>query len=300
MIFDFRLQVFKAVAENRSFSKAAKILFITQPAVSKHISELENQTGAALFNRHGNAISLTPAGELLLRYATQIFELYRNLEEELHAMQQGQSGQLRIGSSTTIAQYILPKILAAFKKSYPSIDLTLVNHNTEKIEQLLLEGKVDVGLIEGSGTLPQLQYSPFVHDEIVLVTSTSNKKTYPVELPVAQLKHIPLVIREAGSGTLAVIEQALKQHHLSRKDLQIEMQLGSTESIKQYLQYARACAFLSIHTIIEELAANKLQVIEVTGCEINRTFQFINLHGRQSKLLHLFRQFCIRQYNLRQ
>ncbi|MCJ8165751.1 LysR substrate-binding domain-containing protein [Pontibacter sp. E15-1] len=297
MVFDFRLRVFQAVAENLSFSKAAKVLFVTQPAVSRHINELESQMGSALFNRHGNSISLTPAGELLQRYATRIFALYRSLEEELHDLQQQHAGQLRIGSSTTISQYILPRILAAFKRSYPDIDLTLVNHNSERIEQLLAEGKIDIGLIEGNATQPQLHYASFVHDELVLVTGTGNKKSYPDEIDVAQLTQLPLVIRESGSGTLDVIENALRQHHVSRKALQVEMQLGSTESIKQYLQHASACAFLSIHTVSEELAANKLRVIEVRGLEITRTFQFINLHGQSSRLTDLFRKFCIRQYN---
>lgn len=297
MIFDFRLRVFKAVADKLSFTKAAHELFISQPAVTKHINELEKQTGSPLFNRHGNSISLTPEGELLLAYARKILMLYQELEEELNSLQKHVSGHLRIGASTTIAQYILPRLLAGFKRQYPAVQLTLLNANTEQIEQLLLANNIDIGMIEGNSTLPQLHYDFFVEDEIVLVTSVNNKKAIQAEVTLETLKSLPLVIREEGSGTLDIIAQRLEAGGFKRKDWQVEVQLGSTESIKQYLLHANAYAFLSIHTVVEELGSNKLKVVEIKDQVVSRSLQFISLHGQHARLVNLFKQHCIRRYN---
>ena len=297
MIFDFRLRVFKTVADKLSFTKAAHELFVSQPAVTKHINELEKQVGKPLFHRHGNSISLTSEGELLLSYARRILLLYQELEDELNSLQKNISGHLRIGASTTIAQYILPRILAGFKKNHPEVQLTLINGNTERIEQLLLANSIDIGMIEGYSTLPQLHYEPFVQDEIVLVTSTINPKITQPEISLDALRHLPLVIREDGSGTLDIIEHALEEQQIKRKDWNIEVQLGSTESIKQYLLHSTACAFLSIHTVVDELSNNKLKVIEIKDREISRSLQFISLHGQHARLVNLFKQYCIRRYN---
>ncbi len=297
MIVDFRLRVFRTVADKLSFTKAAHELFISQPAVTRHINELEKQISKPLFNRHGNSISLTSDGELLYSYAKKILSLYQELEDELNSLQKHVSGHLRIGASTTIAQYILPSLLASFKKNQPEVQLTLINGNTERIEQLLIENSIDIGMIEGNSTLPQLHYEPFVEDEIVLVTRTDNPKITASEISPEALKQLPLVIREDGSGTLDIIEQQLEAHGIRRRDWNIEIQLGSTESIKQYLMHANALAFLSIHTVVEELNSNKLRVIELEGHTMSRSLQFISLHGQHARLVNIFKQHCIRRYN---
>lgn len=297
MIVDFRLKVFRTVADKLSFTKAAHELFISQPAVTKHINELEKQISKPLFNRHGNSISLTSEGELLLSYAKKILTLYQELEDELNSLQKHVSGHLRIGASTTIAQYILPRMLAGFKKRHPEVQLTLINGNTERIEQLLLANSIDIGMIEGNSTLPQLHYELFVEDEIVLVSSADNKKITQPQISLDVLKDLPLVIREEGSGTLDIVEHLLEAQGIKRKDWHIEVQLGSTESIKHYLMYSNAFAFLSIHTIVEELSSNKLRVIEIEDRVISRSLQFISLHGQHARLVSLFKQHCIRRYN---
>src|SRR6185437_10305224 len=131
MIFDFRLKVFYTVAQRLSFTKAAADLFITQPAVTKHIKELEQQLNIQLFRRNGTSISLTPAGKVLLRYAERIFQTYTELETELAQLNNMEAGTLHIGASTTVAQTILPKILALFKKNYPAVNFTFIQANTD-------------------------------------------------------------------------------------------------------------------------------------------------------------------------
>ena len=149
MIFDFRLKVFDTVARKLNFTKAAEELHISQPAATKHIKEIETQLSTQLFERNGTKIKLTEAGEVFLNYTQQIFELYRSLEFDIHELNNRYKGLLKIGASTTIAQYILPSCLAFFKQSFPELEVILYTKNTEEIEQLLADKKIDIGFIEG-------------------------------------------------------------------------------------------------------------------------------------------------------
>ena len=297
MIFDFRIKVFYTVAEKLSFTKAAKELFITQPAVTKHIHELEKQLGVSLFKRKGNSIVLTSQGEILKFYANKILQTYNDLEFELSQTNDKVMSRLRLGASTTVAQYILPKILAHLKLKHPELEIDLATNNTDEIEKLLVDEKIDFGIVEGTSNKPAIVYKPFIKDEIVLVSRGKSKLASLKEIKPEKLKSIPLVIREAGSGTLEVIDSALKKVGLKRKDLNIEIQLGSTESIKQYLYHSDCAAFLSIHSIAKQLMQNEFSIIDVKGLTIFRTFQFINLHGNHSKTVEFFKNFCVRHYN---
>jgi DNA-binding transcriptional LysR family regulator len=289
MIFDFRLKVFHTVAEKLSFTKAASELFISQPAVTKHIHELEQQLATALFKRNGNNISLTPAGDILHRYSQKIFDTYMALEAELAQLGDVSGGRLRIGASTTIAQNILPRILALFKKTYPAISFTFVQGNTDSITLQLIAEKLDIALVEGNSHFPQVAYEPFLKDEIVLVARANSKLA---EIEPCQLTDIPLVLREHGSGTLEVVFKALTQAKVNTKDLIVETHFQSSGSIKQYLLHAEVAAFLSIQSVLKELKYNELSIIDIKDLDIFRTFQFIQLHGNNSKLVELFKRFC--------
>jgi len=299
MIFDFRLKVFYTVAQRLSFTKAASELFITQPAVTKHIKELEQQLSVQLFKRNGNNISLTTAGKILEKYAGKIFQTYTDLETELAQLNNLEAGTLHIGASTTVAQTILPKLLAMFKKTYPKVTFNFIQANTDQISQLVLAEKIDIAIVEGAAHSPQLSYTDFIKDEIVLVTSANNKLSKKAEITPKQLPAIPLVLREAGSGTLDVIFNALAAVQINPKDLNIEIQLESSIAIKQYLLYSETATFLSIQSVVSELKYNELTIIDVKGLEIFRTFQFIQLHGKHSKLIELFKRFCLANYNLK-
>jgi DNA-binding transcriptional LysR family regulator len=292
MIFDFRLKVFHTVASRLSFTKAASELFITQPAVTKHIHELEQQIGCALFRRNGNTIELTLAGSLLKRYAEKIFDTYAALETELAQLNDVAGGTIRIGASTTIAQNILPKILALFKAAYPAVSYTFVQGNTDSISLQLIAEKIDIGLVEGNSHFPQIAYEPFIKDEIVLVTKANNNLSKLSEISPDQLYNIPLVLREHGSGTLDVVYKALTQAKVNIKDLKVDAQFQSSGSIKEYLFHSETAAFLSLQLVLKELKYNELSIIEIRELDIFRTFQFIQLHGNNSKLIELFKRFC--------
>ena len=297
MLTDFRLKVFKTVADRLSFTKAAAELLISQPAVTKQINELERLLGKPLFLRHGNRISLTDDGVRLLEYANRILALYGELRDAFVEEQGAFSGEIRLGASTTLSQYVLPGLLAKFRKLYPDVRVTLFNGNTEQIERQIADGKLDFGMIEGTASNPALHYELFMDDELVLVTSASNTSFTREEITAADLPALPLVIRENGSGTLDVLSRELSRHGLSLRQLHIEMQLGSTESIKHYLLYSDTFAFVSVQAVLDELAANRLRVVEVGDMELVRRFSFVTAHGQRSRLTDLFKQFCLNHYN---
>ena len=297
-MFDFRLKVFDTVAKRLNFTKAANELNITQPAVTKHIKEIELNLNIKLFERNGTKIKLTKAGEILLKYTEEIFSVYQKMEFEIGQLQEKQKGTLRLGASTTIAQYVLPPILAEFRKRFPEIQLSLVIQNSEKIEDLLANHKIDVGLIEAQIKNRTFHYFPFMKDEIVLVSRQNHSISIKNNIKLDDLKNIPLVFREPGSGTLETIDLALKSKNIKLNELNIEIQLGSTESIKSYVLHSDALAFLSIQSILQELKNQTLTIIDIKNLVIERNFNFIIPEGEQSKLANLFIDFCNR-YNLK-
>jgi len=297
-MFDFRLQVFNTVAKRLNFTKAAAELFITQPAVTKHIQEIENHFKVKLFERNGTKIKLTPAGETLLHYTDQLFAVYRNLEFELNTFTQQQTGQLKIGASTTVAQYVLPPVLAAFHKKFSNIKVTLTIDNTEQIERALQNKTIDLGIIEGQSKSNLFKYTEFLKDQLVLVASAAHPLAKKELIKPEELLKTPLLLREPGSGTLEVIAHALKPLGIKISQLQSEMQLGSTESMKLYVLHSNAMAFLSVHSILKELQNKECCIIDVKGLKIERHFYFIQQHGQAEALPDLFMKFAC-HYNFR-
>lgn len=295
MVTDFRLKVFRVAAERLSFTRAAEELFISQPAVTKHINELERQLGVPLFVRRSNSVFLTSEGEVLLGYARRILALYSDLDalSDDHAEA---VGTLHVGASTTIAQYLLPAVLSHFKQRYPQIGVTLTDGNTRQIERMVADERLDFGLIEGVARDPQLHYEPFMEDELVLVTAADNRSVTQEEIALSELTKLPMVIREAGSGTLEVVERALAAQGIPMRSLSVEMQLGSTESIKHYLYGSRVVAFVSIHAVLEELRHNMLRVIDIRDLSVTRNFSFVSRHGYNSRLSNRFKQFCAEEW----
>lgn len=291
---NFRLKIFHSVATHLNFTQAAEELFITQPAVTKNIKELESELDACLFDRIKGKVYLTEAGQILLEYTKQIFELDQNLSYKLSTLKDQYSGQLRLGASTTIGQYILPPILARFNKQYPDIHISLINDNTKKIEAHLAAKEIDLGLVEGTSKNSQLKYTSFIKDEIVAIAHTSKKLAEIDELTIDELKSTPLVLREQGSGSLDVIISKLGKEGISLPDLNICMHLGSTESIKTYLAHANVLGLISINAVTKELANGEYKIIDIKDLEVTRTFDFVQLHGQQQGLPELFMNYAFK------
>jgi DNA-binding transcriptional LysR family regulator len=296
---DFRLKVFYTVALRLNFTKAATELYITQPAVSKHIQELEETYKTKLFERNGSKIALTPAGKILLKYTKSIFDIYREIDFEMSSFNSERQGLLRLGASTTISQYIISPVLARFHQKQKDIKVNLLNGNTEQIENALINKEIEIGIVEGQSKNQSIKYIPFLKDELVLVCNSNNPFVKQNEISVNDLKSMKFLTRERGSGTLEVIEFALKKVNLKLTDLQIEMQLGSTESIKSYLLNSDCFAFMSIHAVGKELKNKELIVLDVEKLSIERYFYVATLQGKSDSLSELFIQNLASHYNLK-
>lgn len=295
-MIDFRLRVFQSVAYNLSFTKASKELFISQPAISKHIQELEHEYKMQLFERMGNKILLTHAGKLLLTHAEAILNAYRQLDFEMNILNENYVGELRLGASTTIAQYVLPPYLATFIKKFPNIKVSLINGNSRDIERALLEHRIDLGLVEGSSRLLNLRYTPFIKDELVVVTSTQSTLALHDEISLEELKQLPLVIRENGSGSLDVLEVGLAKHQIKISSLNILIQLGSTESIKLFLENTDCLGIVSIQAVKNEITAGKFKIIDVTNFECERMFLLVQSQGKAGGLEENFIRYITGQF----
>ena len=205
---NFRLKVFRAVAQHLNFHKAAEQLFLTQPAVTLQIKGLESDLGVRLFDRAGGRVSLTRQGSILLTYANKLATVVSEAERELGCKDSKLSGELSLGVSTTIAQYVLARLLSAFLDEYPLIDLTLHSGNTREIVRLPLDGKISLGLIEGPARDRGVRSEPFMEDELVpkaLMDTPSD------DLSRSEFVKAKLLMREDGSGSRQVVETALKK-----------------------------------------------------------------------------------------
>lgn len=297
-MLDFRLKVFQSVAHNLSFTKASIELFITQPAITKHIKELESEFEVKLFNRIGNKISLTQAGNILLSYTDHIISLHNEIKFELSQLKGNLKGNLRIGASTTISQYIIPSALAKFNERFPEIKLSLTNGNTQYIEHQLLKNEIDFGIVEGKPINSDIHYSPFLNDELLVFTSVQNTRI-PTSVANDEFLKLPLILRERGSGTLEIIEKKLQNNQISPKQLNVLMFLGSTEAIKTFIKTGNGVGIVSRFAIEQELSNNILREINTPEIKFHRQFYFISPIGPEpTGIVKTFLNFLQKHYNI--
>ncbi|WP_294072792.1 LysR substrate-binding domain-containing protein [Proteiniphilum sp. UBA1028] len=290
---DYRDTVFLLVAENLSFSKAAEVLHISQPAVSRHIRELEQRYDISLFERKGNRIYLTGAGERVYHAFKEIAQLYRNLDFEIGELHNVQSGEIMVGASSTISQYVIPRVMASFHKRYPHIQLHLMSGNSFEMEQQLLDNRIDVALVENLSTQAGIRYRDFLHDELIVVAGKNSLYARRGTISKEDLLQIPLVLREEGSGTLEVIRQLFIQHQIRFEDLNTPIHLGSTESIKNFLLDFNGLAIVSEKAVQNELYLKTLVMVQVTGITLPRKFRIALKIGHTSLQAERFTQFLL-------
>lgn len=289
---DFRLRVFITAAKTLNFTKCAEQLFISQPAVSKHIGELESRYKVQLFERSGSRLALTEAGRVMLEHAERIADGYRRLQYEMDLFTDRLGGELKVGASTTIAQYVLPQVLARFTARFPDVKVSLASGNSEQVEAALARHDTDLGLVESSARHPGFHYEPFIPDELVLIASTKGRYGRCDQVTLAELQTVPLVLRESGSGTLEVISKYLAAADVRLASLRVVMQLGSTESIKSFVRNSDAMAIVSVASIVDELRSGELRIIDIEGCTIRREFSFCWPEGRSDALAARFVEFA--------
>jgi DNA-binding transcriptional LysR family regulator len=286
---NFRLTVFRAVAEEMSFRKAAEVLHLSQPAVSQQIRALEEEAGARLFDRaggdgHGSQIALTEAGRVLLGFATKAAATMVEAQRALAALNDEVVGPLRLGASTTVAQYVLPRILGAFLRQYPQVKLSLVSGNTERIVEAVATEKIALGIIEGPAMRREVKTERMVTDEMVLIVNPNHAwaARKAGTIAAAELAKVPLLLRERGSGSRRVVERALKKVGLPLRSLTVAMELDSTEAIISGVEAELGVGFVSRWAVGKVLRLGTVRVVAVEGLEILRDFSFVRLAGEEA------------------
>ena len=289
---DFRLKVFITAARTLSFTRTAEQLFVSQPAVSKHIGELESHYKVQLFARRGSRLELTPAGETLLCSAERLADDYRRMEYEMSLCTSAVEGELRLGASTTIAQYLLPPILARFTTRFPGVRVSMLSGNSDQVEQALGEHGIDLGMVESVSRRQGLHYTLLAPDELVLIARPGGPCSRIDSVTPDELRRLPLVLRESGSGTLEVIKTALGRAGIRIPQLNVVMRLGSTEAIKAFVRNSDAVAIVSVISVVDELRSGVLRIVDLDSLALTRDFMFIHAEAEPARLVRQFMDFA--------
>ena len=269
-----RLQVFHTVAELQSFTRAGERLHMTQPAVTFQIRQLEEQFNTRLFDREHNKISLTEAGRVVYDYADRILQLHAELDASIRKLTDNLSGLLRLGASTTIAEYVLPSVLVDFKNAFPEVVIRLLVSNTDGIVQMVGDGRVDLGMVEGPVHNRALTSKLYHMDELVVVLPPDHPLSRRRSVAPRDLAKFPFITREEGSGTREVIESYLAANAGGFEALDVVMELGSPEAIKGAVAAGLGISILSRATLSKELALDALRALSLKP-SIERPLSFV-------------------------
>jgi len=293
---DRRLQVFHTVARLLSFTKAAEALHMTQPAVTFQVRQLEEYFNTRLFDRTHNRITLTEVGEKVYQYAEEIFELYGQMENDVKEMTGDINGVLLIGASTTIAEYMLPTLLGDFKTRYPDVKIRLKVSNTEEIVAMVENNVIDLGVVEAPVSNKSLAVELCSKDQLVAIAAPTHPLAQQQDVTPEELANYPFISREEGSGTREVIEKYFADASLSIYNLNIVMELGSSEAIKGAVASGMGVSILSRASIQKDLQLGSLTAIQLSPV-LERPFSFV--HQKQKfrlraieELLNFARGYC--------
>jgi len=271
------LRSFYAVAEAGSVSQAARSGYISQPALSKAVRELEKSVGIPLIERSPRGVKLTEAGKTLHAHAKALFSQEREAEEALSAHRNLETGTLRIGASTTLTTYVLPPMLAQFRKLEPHLHFKTLRGNTREIEELLSAYELDVALIEGPSHHPLVQAQPWSEDELVCVCAPDHPLAQQENVWPLQLKDFDWIVREEGSGTREVVENVFRPYHLPPQDA---LEVGGAEAMKQAIAAGLGIGIVSRVGAADQIALGKLVVVRLAEMELRRPFYLLRLKGR--------------------
>jgi LysR family transcriptional regulator, transcriptional activator of the cysJI operon len=271
MLENFRTRVFRTVAHHLNFSRAAEELLLTQPAVTQQVKALEDEMGVPLFDRSGGHIALTAGGKVLLPFTDKMKEISDQAFAAVAETSGEQAGELAVGASQTIAQYLLPNFIAGFIKAHPRIRIVARSGNTKAMLDDLVAHHIQVALIEGPDQRKDLNIEPFFQDHMVLVVPTSHEWA-DQEIDIEALKQQPLLMREFGSGSRRVVEKAIVGAGLRKKDLRIQMELDSTEGLLSAVEAGLGVTFVSRWAVRNQLSLGTLKIARVRGLKLSRQF----------------------------
>ncbi len=280
-MLDFRqLQVFMAVWDKRSLSQAAEAIYLTQPTVSAHLKALEEQLGVRLFDRSSREVIPTAAGEVLYPFVHKILRLNRQAEESISGLVGEGRGFLEVGASNIPGQYLLPAILGQFRKHRPMVEIKLFIADTRSVIEDVLEGQIELGIVGAAMERKKLDFEPCFSDELTFVIANDNPLAGKRQIEIEEFLNQPLIVREKGSGTRLTIERALAQHGISMDQLNIVIEMGSTEAVRQGVKAGLGSAFISLRAVQDYLDCGILHAVTVRGMEIKRNFYMVTRKNR--------------------
>jgi len=285
-----QLQVFVQVARHLSFARAAEELHLTQPAVSMQVKELESAVGLPLFDRNGRHIALTTPGEYFLVHARRMLSALKDAADAMARMKGVESGRLTIGIVST-GKYFVPRLLAAFRREHPAVELRLEVGNRQALIGQLQNNEVDLAIM---GTPPReldTRAEPFAANPLVMIASPAHRLAQLPHVPTGLLSGEVFLVREQGSGTRASMEIFLRERHVHPGSL---VEMPSNETIKQAVMADMGISFLSLHTMALECSAGVLKVLEVEGLPVMRRWHVVNMRSKLlSPAAEAFRYFIL-------
>jgi DNA-binding transcriptional LysR family regulator len=287
-----QLRILKAIATEKSFTRAAELLYLSQPSLSKQIKILENNLDTSLINRENNKISLTKNGKVFLQYSERILALCEESCRALIDLKNGDRGNLTIGASQTIGTYLMPRVLALFAQSYPQIDLKVQVNSTRIIARNIINRQIDLAIV--GGDLPnelkkKLTLEHFLEDELTLIVSKLHPFAKKKKINKTDLYHLNFITLSSTSTIRKFVDSVLKQNSIETKNLKIVMQLNSIEGIKTAVSLGLGAAFVSSSAIEKEVELEKIVVIKIDNVKITRSLSIIsNPECYKSKSFELF------------
>jgi DNA-binding transcriptional LysR family regulator len=279
MIENFKLKVFRVVAELLNYRRAAEELHLTQPAVTSQIRSLEEGLGIALFDRIGRETSLTPAGITLLRYVQQIEGIANEAIAALAPFGGQEEADLSIGASHTIAVYLLPKLLSQLLHDWPRLRVHVTGGSTNEVLQALTSHQIAIGLIEAPAHRPDLKVEAFGDDELVLIIRPDHRWGSKRSVTAAELVQEPILLREVGSGMRQFVEKYLERNGVLRQQLRTVVDLNSTEGIIAAVEAGLGIGFVPYMSIEKPLALGNVKTLQIENGPIQRQLSIVLLNG---------------------
>lgn len=287
-----QIKSFIIVADLKSFTKAADVLFMTQPAVSWQIKALEEHVGLPLIERNDKRVVLTEAGKQFYRDAKEMLAVYDRAMDTMDDYKGLQRGKLKLGASTIPGEYLMPKYIGNFKKGYPGVDLSLTISDTGHIVDMLLDRSIDLGVVGAKIDYEAVEFVPFIQDELIMIAASDSD--IPDEINVADVANIHLIVRETYSGTQMVLKESLASHGIKEEDLKITMELGSTQAVITAAVGGLGAAFVSKLAADAALKAKTVKQVVIDDLSLKRDLYVVTLKNTHfTRAVDAFHQYLM-------